>query len=126
MKHLDNSDVRELHLQLVQMRTRLLAEIQAAEADIKAAHEAREGEGGSGSDVSEITRIEELRRSEMEIDEEQLRAVEGAESRMSEGLYGICTDCGEPIVRERLFALPTAVRCTDCERQQAGTTGARS
>lgn len=115
-KHLSNNDIRELHLQLVQMRIRLLDEIQATEADIRQMHEAREGEGGSGSDISEITRIEDLRRSEIEIDEQQLRAVEDAESRMSEGQYGICADCGEPVMRERLFALPTAVRCTDCER----------
>lgn len=119
MKHLSSSDIRELHARLIQMRTRLTDEIRAAEADIEAAHEARGGEGGFGSDVSEITRIEELRRSEMAIDEEQLRSIEEAESRMSEGRYGICVDCGEPIVRARLLALPAAVRCADCESRQA-------
>lgn len=99
-------------------------EIRTAEADIQAAHEAREAEGGFGSDVSEITRIEELRRSEIAIDEEQLRSIEEAESRMSEGRYGICMDCGRPIMRARLLALPASVRCADCEsRRTAPSAG---
>lgn len=118
MKHLSSSDIRELHTRLIQMRARLTDEIRAAEADIEAAHQAREDEGGFGSDVSEITRIEELRRSEIAIDEEQLRSIEEAESRMNEGRYGICADCGKPIVRARLMALPAAVRCADCESRQ--------
>ena len=115
MKHLSNDDIRKLHIQLVEMRTRLLDEIQTAEADIKAAHEAREGEGRGSSDTSEITRLEELRRSEIEIDENHLRTIAEAELRISEGNYGICMDCGKAIARERLLALPTAVRCTMCE-----------
>jgi DnaK suppressor protein len=119
MKHLSSDDIRKLHMQLVQMRTRLLDEIQTAEADIKAVHEAREGEGRGDSDASEITRFEELRRSEIGIDERHLRAVEEAERRMSEGQYGVCVDCGTEIARERLLALPTAVRCTACENKHA-------
>lgn len=115
MKHLSSHDIRELHMQLVQMRTRLLDEIQTAEADIKAAHEALEGEGRGGSDAAETTRFEELRRSEIDIDERQLGAVEQAERRINEGLYGVCVDCGKAIAPDRLFALPTAVRCTACE-----------
>jgi DnaK suppressor protein len=118
MKHLSNNDIRELHARLIQMRDRLADEIRTAKADIDAAHEARVGEGGFGSDVSEITRIEELRRAEIAIDEEHLRSIEEAESRMSEGRYGICVDCGKPIVRARLLALPAAVRCADCEGRQ--------
>lgn len=115
MKHLSSDDVRKLHMQLVEMRTRLLDEIHTAEADITAAHEAREGEGRGGSDTSEISRFEELRRSEIEIDENHLRTIEEAEHRISEGHYGVCMDCGKPIARERLLALPTAVRCKVCE-----------
>lgn len=118
MKHLSSDDIRELHARLTQMRARLTDEIRTAKADIDAAHEARGGEGGFGSDVSEITRIEELRRSEIAIDEEHLRSIEEAESRMSEGRYGICVDCGKPIVRARLLALPAAVRCADCGNKQ--------
>ena len=119
MKHLSSSDVRKLHQQLVQMRTRLLDEIQAAEAEIKTALVAQEGEGRTGSDTLELIGFEEVRRSEIEIDQRQLRAVQEAERRISEGLYGICTDCGAAIARERLLALPAAIRCVLCENKQA-------
>lgn len=115
MKHLSRNDIEKLQLRLSQMRARLLDEIQTAECDIEAAHEALEGEVRSGSDASEVTRLEEIRRSEIEADERQLNAVAEAERRIDEGLYGVCIDCGNTIPVERLFALPTAVRCTSCE-----------
>lgn len=115
MKHLSSNDIEKLQLRLTQMRARLLDEIQTAEDDIEGAHEALEGEVRSGSDASELTRLEELRRSEIEADENQLNAVAEAERRMDAGLYGICAECGETIPVDRLFALPTAVRCTSCE-----------
>lgn len=119
MKRLSSNDVERLREQLIQMRTRLLDEIQTAKAEIQAVHEALEGGGVVGSDASELTRIEELRRSEIEIDERQLGAVEEAEHRMNEGHYGVCKNCGRVIPTDRLFALPTAVRCTECERNSS-------
>ena len=36
--------------------------------------------------------------------------------RLAEGEYGICTECGDEIARERLFANPAATRCADCQQ----------
>jgi len=47
---------------------------------------------------------------------EELAGLEGALRRLSEGDYGICTECGEPIARERLFANPAATRCAECQQ----------
>jgi DnaK suppressor protein len=41
----------------------------------------------------------------------QLRAVEAALSRIRNGTYGTCIDCGAEIGFERLSAYPTAERC---------------
>lgn len=49
-------------------------------------------------------------------DAEELAKLEGALKRLSEGEYGICTECGEDIARERLFANPAATRCADCQQ----------
>lgn len=43
----------------------------------------------------------------------QLLALE----RMRTGLYGECIDCGHPIGRKRLRAIPAAIRCTDCQKE---------
>ncbi len=41
-------------------------------------------------------------------------SLEQALSRLSQGLYGICVQCGRPIHPERLAALPDATSCVDC------------
>ena len=41
----------------------------------------------------------------------EIRQVEAALQRISEGAYGTCAKCGEPIDPRRLNALPTAATC---------------
>jgi DnaK suppressor protein len=38
---------------------------------------------------------------------------------VSEGSYGTCDTCGKPIGDARLEALPTAVKCLDCQSGSA-------
>ena len=47
---------------------------------------------------------------------QELAALETALERVSQGDYGDCVECGEPIARERLYANPAATRCTDCQQ----------
>jgi RNA polymerase-binding transcription factor DksA len=49
-------------------------------------------------------------------DAEELAGLEGALKRLSEGEYGVCVECSEPIARERLFANPAATRCAECQQ----------
>ena len=49
----------------------------------------------------------------------ELREVEAALLRMSEGGYGLCEDCGVAIPLARLQAYPAATRCVaDQERHE--------
>jgi len=51
-----------------------------------------------------------------------LREVEGALERLRDGTYGTCMDCGMPVSRKRLDALPWARYCVTCqERYQSGS-----
>ena len=51
-----------------------------------------------------------------------LREVEGALDRLRDGTYGTCMDCGMPLSRKRLEALPWARYCVACqERYQSGS-----
>jgi DnaK suppressor protein len=52
--------------------------------------------------------------------------IDDALRRLAEGSYGNCATCAGEISRERLQALPFAVRCTDCEdsREQAARLAA--
>lgn len=48
----------------------------------------------------------------------QLQATDDALRRMDEGTYGICANCNEEIPLERLEALPQAILCIKCKKQQ--------
>jgi DnaK suppressor protein len=51
-----------------------------------------------------------------------LRAIEDALTRIRHEEYGICKECGQPISKARLEAVPWARRCRDCkERQDSGS-----
>ena len=51
-----------------------------------------------------------------------LREVEGALERLRDGTYGTCMECGMPVSRKRLEALPWARYCVTCqERHQSGS-----
>ena len=47
-----------------------------------------------------------------------LREVEGALERLREGTYGTCLDCGMPMSRKRLEAVPWARHCITCQEKQ--------
>jgi RNA polymerase-binding transcription factor DksA len=63
------------------------------------------GEGGEQRYRSGMEHIELIR------DQEELTDIADARSRLADGRYGECIDCGQPISFERLAAQPTAKRC---------------
>jgi DnaK suppressor protein len=61
---------------------------------------------------------EELEFALVQMKSETLNKVNDALSRLEQGSYGNCFDCGEEIAEKRLRALPFAVRCKDCEESK--------
>jgi DnaK suppressor protein len=69
-------------------------------------------------------------------DEEVSRTVEVLQTRFSQigealerlrsGRYGICDDCKKAIPRERLEAVPSAIRCVACQEKHEAKTAKRS
>ena len=53
--------------------------------------------------------------AEIDRDLEELRAIEAAMRRVSDGSYGHCEQCDLPIDFGRLKAAPFASRCFDCQ-----------
>ena len=49
--------------------------------------------------------------------EDTLQQVEAALQRIDQGIYGVCSQCGENISPERLMALPYAENCIACQEQ---------
>jgi len=64
---------------------------------------------------SEADIQEEIEFALIQMKAETLIKITEALSRLEEGAYGYCFDCGDEISPKRLRALPFAVRCKDCE-----------
>lgn len=47
-----------------------------------------------------------------------LKKVDSALTRIKEGTFGECADCGDDISLERLYARPTATLCISCKEEQ--------
>jgi DnaK suppressor protein len=55
-------------------------------------------------------------------DSKLLAAIEDALARIRQERFGVCEECGQPISKARLEAVPWARHCRDCEeRQDSGT-----
>jgi RNA polymerase-binding protein DksA len=50
--------------------------------------------------------------------EDIVREIDAALERIDAGTYGICRNCGKPIPEERLDAVPYAVLCVPCKREE--------
>jgi RNA polymerase-binding transcription factor DksA len=50
----------------------------------------------------------------------EAQLIEAALKRIDNGTYGMCVECGKPIAKRRLRALPEAVQCLDCARKSYG------
>ena len=54
----------------------------------------------------------------LEGEHEELRAIDLAVGRITEGNYGMCDDCGKKIPKARLDAIPYAGLCVKCKREK--------
>ena len=106
----------ELKRMLEDRRKEILSEVQ------ERIHYAR-AEGASGKlnevfdavESSEADIQEDIEFALIQMKAETLNKISEALSRLEEGAYGYCFDCGEEILPKRLRALPFAVRCRECE-----------
>lgn len=60
----------------------------------------------------------ELRANLQERHFERAAAIDAALTRLRNGDYGICQECGDQIPAERLKAMPSAIRCRDCQQER--------
>ena len=70
------------------------------------------------ADTATETYDRELDYTLEENSEHVLAEIDAALTRIENGTYGKCTNCGKQIPEERLEALPWATLCIDCQRDQ--------
>ncbi len=106
----------ELKRMLEERRKEIMSQVQEKIRDVRT-----EGTHGKLSEVfdagesSEADIQEDIEFALIQMKAETLTKINEALSRLEEGEYGYCFECGEEITKQRLRALPFAVRCKDCE-----------
>ena len=61
--------------------------------------------------------MESLRMSLQDAEVSEYRGIAKALERIKEGIYGICSDCGNHISEKRLQSFPGTMRCLACQEK---------
>jgi RNA polymerase-binding protein DksA len=124
---LTQEQARELRATIEQRRAALLDELREDIDRVRRdRHEDLAGAAPDAGDESVATLIADLDHADVGRDLTELRGIEAARNRLSDGSYGICANCGGEIGFERLRANPTAVRCVECQRVHEKTYASTS
>lgn len=115
---------QSLQRTIEQRRAALMQELREdAERVRRDRHEDLAGAAPDPGDESVATLIADLDHADMGRDLTELRGLELARARLTDGSYGICIDCGRDIGFERLKANPSAERCIEDQTKYEKTYG---
>jgi DnaK suppressor protein len=110
---------QELHDILEQRREEIAGEVQSKIRSVRM--EATQTGKSRIADVSESSEADiqdDIEFALIQMKTETLNKIGAALTRLDEGTYGYCYECGEEIAERRLRALPFAARCKGCEEAQ--------
>jgi len=110
-KRVDNSNSRAKRL--LEAEFDLIAERLHREPAVPKASLA----GGDFLDVAQGAEHQELARLSASRLSERAKRLQIALSRVSEGEYGVCSECGTSIPPQRLRAVPDATTCVACQER---------
>jgi RNA polymerase-binding protein DksA len=127
MADLTKTQLKALRAKLLE-RQRVLTEEVKEKREQAAAEGNEDAQGGVGDagDESVTRMITDLDLQEAGRDLDELREIDAALTRMDDGSYGKCVDCGLEIDYLRLEAQPTAVRCVLDQTQHEKTYAHKS
>jgi RNA polymerase-binding protein DksA len=113
---LDPAQLRVLQQALEERAAELRDEVREADAEGRETPEAPgPHEPGDAADSGDQRFQTGMAHVDKQRDQEELMAIDAARTRMADGTYGICIDCGGEIPFERLQAQPAALRCIACQ-----------
>ena len=107
---------------LTKLHDSLTFRLRELRADVLAAEQARRQLTGSSAHEVTDRKDEAMQQSTSDLggiqeqrDLDEVVEVEAALQRLDNNTYGDCSDCGEPIVLQRLLVQPAAQRCAPCQ-----------
>lgn len=116
VNNLSENEIKPLKQKLVERRTALREEIRA---ELIRSDESRfsdlAGRVHDAGDESVADLLVDVDTAIVNRHISELRHIEEALRRMSQGGYGYCDTCGERIELARLSTQPTAIRCLGCQ-----------
>jgi RNA polymerase-binding transcription factor len=112
MSKITDGRVADLRLMLQDRQRELVQEVRVRVHDAR-----REGrnDGLDELDTADADIRDDLEFALIQMKAETLSRVDAALVRLDAGAYGNCTECQGEITKNRLRAMPFAVRCTECE-----------
>lgn len=112
-----------LRSRLESERKLLVQELEQLMANARPTDERREGSpfGKREEEATETSEFEKRLALEGRT-REVLGEVEHALQKFEQGTYGLCDKCGQPIIPERLEALPQASLCLQCKEKGSKKT----
>ena len=108
----------DLRQMLEERRRDMLAEVQGRIRGVRTDAAGRPHHGMDQGEAGEAHVQHDIEFALIQMKAEILTRINEALSRLEEGSYGYCFDCGEEIAEPRLRALPFAVRCRECEESR--------
>jgi RNA polymerase-binding transcription factor DksA len=122
MKKSEMNDYKEL---LLALRARLRGDVsQLADEALKRNRQEASGDLSTMpihmADIGSDNFEQDFTLTLLESEEITLQQIELALSRIADGSYGTCMNCGEAIPKARLQAIPYALRCVSCARKEEG------
>jgi len=108
------NELRRRRAAILQATRRAADELDALRASDRGQELEEEAQAEQGAaDLERLGQAERL----------ELQRIDVALARLDAGTYGTCAECGAPIGKKRLEALPWAVRCADCATAQEAAAG---
>lgn len=113
---MDQSFVERMRKSLVDLKTEIINNLIAGNADFKEIVE-----GMDPKDFADIA-SDDIDRKMIEAigtqDLKRLRLIDSAITRVQQGKYGLCMKCGKRIPTDRLEAIPYALMCIECKAEE--------
>ncbi|TCC33347.1 TraR/DksA family transcriptional regulator [Kribbella sindirgiensis] len=112
--------------ELAELRAELEGEVEHLKQEIKDAEQEiaglfRDGSDGAGNDQADVGSTTLERYHELTLANnarDMLNQIEFALTRIDDGTYGVCDNCGNAIGKGRLQAFPRATLCVSCKERQ--------
>ena len=113
-----NSELTLHREKLLALRASLLGDVIQMEGDTLKDHRKTMSIPTDREEIGSDTTDQELTVSLLGSDKDVLDQIETALQRIEDGGYGRCEECGEPIPKSRLDAIPYAADCERCASEQ--------